>query len=608
MYVNHKLNMDLAGPAVVQKVDMVQRDQYVRLLTFALFCDGESWLVPEDVHPIICYQKSDGTGGEYDTLPDGRRAWSAEGNTLTVEVAPQMLTVPGPVRMAVDLLLGDAKLSTFTVMLYVQKAIPLGLPSGDYFKLEGFLSAPKEGNVGQLLRISGVSDSGCVTGVEGYDLEDAVNVALEQAKETGAFDGKSAYQVALDNGFEGTEAEWLESLKGKGVSAVLGNIAQINITGQLTTDYNVIVDFNGSRLQRVKTPVADTDGVNKAYVDQAVANCNADAVPEYWAAALEETAQRVHSLQKQGGRKAVSFVWFSDMRLMRGESASLGILAAKLMDKCRIPFAVFTGDAIAEGAPTPDQWSENHSDADAVFAPVGSDRLIQAQGILDGTWGADNATAVDKNRIYDAVFRKQELDVRRKFGGDGSYYYVDIPGVKLRMVVLNPFWLQDGTLTYGFGNEQINWFAFQALKFTEEGWALAFACHVPPTDSRMLDGDKLLDVLWAFGSGSSFKISAGTEGADDYISASGDYSAAIGAQIIGFFCGSTRNDEIHQDANGYKITTITTAIEQSASTAEEIRIPGTDNEYAMDVVTIDRESGIVNLSRLGAGNSRYYHL
>lgn len=29
-------------------------------------------------------------------------------------------------------------------------------------------------------------------------------------------DGKSAYQIALDNGFEGTEAEWLESLKGSG--------------------------------------------------------------------------------------------------------------------------------------------------------------------------------------------------------------------------------------------------------------------------------------------------------------------------------------------------------------------------------------------------------
>lgn len=28
-------------------------------------------------------------------------------------------------------------------------------------------------------------------------------------------DGKSAYEIAVDNGFEGTEQEWLESLKGK---------------------------------------------------------------------------------------------------------------------------------------------------------------------------------------------------------------------------------------------------------------------------------------------------------------------------------------------------------------------------------------------------------
>ena len=28
-------------------------------------------------------------------------------------------------------------------------------------------------------------------------------------------DGKSAYEIALENGFEGTEAEWLDSLHGK---------------------------------------------------------------------------------------------------------------------------------------------------------------------------------------------------------------------------------------------------------------------------------------------------------------------------------------------------------------------------------------------------------
>ncbi len=31
---------------------------------------------------------------------------------------------------------------------------------------------------------------------------------------SGGADGKSAYEIAVDNGFDGTEEEWLESLKG----------------------------------------------------------------------------------------------------------------------------------------------------------------------------------------------------------------------------------------------------------------------------------------------------------------------------------------------------------------------------------------------------------
>ena len=35
----------------------------------------------------------------------------------------------------------------------------------------------------------------------------------EQLEKLKGEDGKSAYEVAIDNGFEGTEQEWLESLK-----------------------------------------------------------------------------------------------------------------------------------------------------------------------------------------------------------------------------------------------------------------------------------------------------------------------------------------------------------------------------------------------------------
>lgn len=58
-------------------------------------------------------------------------------------------------------------------------------------------------------------------------------------------DGKSAYQVALDEGFVGTEEEWLESLKGeKGSSGVFVGIEEpsdIDIKVWIKPDGNVNV-------------------------------------------------------------------------------------------------------------------------------------------------------------------------------------------------------------------------------------------------------------------------------------------------------------------------------------------------------------------------------
>lgn len=55
-------------------------------------------------------------------------------------------------------------------------------------------------------------------------LQELVDYALAEAKKSGAFDGEkgdqgddgdSAYEIAVEHGFGGTEEEWLESLKGK---------------------------------------------------------------------------------------------------------------------------------------------------------------------------------------------------------------------------------------------------------------------------------------------------------------------------------------------------------------------------------------------------------
>ena len=56
--------------------------------------------------------------------------------------------------------------------------------------------------------------------------------------------GKSAYEIALDNGFNGTESEWLDSLKGKdgkdGKSGVYVG------SGEMPEDCNIQIDPNGN--------------------------------------------------------------------------------------------------------------------------------------------------------------------------------------------------------------------------------------------------------------------------------------------------------------------------------------------------------------------------
>jgi hypothetical protein len=50
-------------------------------------------------------------------------------------------------------------------------------------------------------------------------------------------DGKSAYEIAIDNGFEGTEAEWLLSLEGINQNPALGDV--------ISNPYKAILSDNG---------------------------------------------------------------------------------------------------------------------------------------------------------------------------------------------------------------------------------------------------------------------------------------------------------------------------------------------------------------------------
>ena len=92
-------------------------------------------------------------------------------------------------------------------------------------------------------------------------------------------DGKSAYKIAVEKGFEGTEEEWLESLHGKngidGKDGQNGKDGKDGYTPQKGIDY-----FDGKDGEDGKTPVKGIDYFTDADKAEIVAATIA-ALPVY---------------------------------------------------------------------------------------------------------------------------------------------------------------------------------------------------------------------------------------------------------------------------------------------------------------------------------------
>ncbi len=166
MLVTYPLRLELDQSQSLPPIPVVQEDSGSRALALALYAGGESWPIPEGVTPVVRYRKPDGTGGSYDTLPDGSVACTISGNVITCTLAPQVCTVQGPVQLAVSLLLGESILSTFHVDLLVRGLPSAGAESEDYRYVTAFLPQPDQAQAGQVLMVREVSQSGRVLTLE----------------------------------------------------------------------------------------------------------------------------------------------------------------------------------------------------------------------------------------------------------------------------------------------------------------------------------------------------------------------------------------------------------------------------------------------------------
>lgn len=140
MVVTNKVKVDLERLSAPSVIYAVQSDQYSRDVEFSLYSNGVEWSPETNSNIIASFEKPDGTGGQYNTLPSSESAYSVSGNKVTVAIAPQVLTVPGIVYFSVGLVSGNSTIYTFPIQINVQENPGISATSEDYFNISGFLS------------------------------------------------------------------------------------------------------------------------------------------------------------------------------------------------------------------------------------------------------------------------------------------------------------------------------------------------------------------------------------------------------------------------------------------------------------------------------------
>ncbi len=165
MKITHRIKMNLEEAERLQRLEMPQGDANSREIEMFLYANQKLWPIPTDVEVVIRYKKPDGTTGEYDTLPDGTKAWEAFGNLLTISLVPQMLTTAGSVVLYACLYYGEAVMQTFALEILV-KAPTANMPNystQDYAYMTNVLRGPVIAQPGQILMVNAVDDFGRVT-------------------------------------------------------------------------------------------------------------------------------------------------------------------------------------------------------------------------------------------------------------------------------------------------------------------------------------------------------------------------------------------------------------------------------------------------------------
>lgn len=139
--IDYQVFIDFQHPEMI-RVPVVQGDTESRRITFVMYNGSAEYNPQTDLDTVLTvalsYLKPDGTGGQYDTMPDGETpAGSLSGNVCVLRLAPQTMSAAGLVLC--NLVLFNTQgvtLQTFPFVLDVKRSAGMEITSQDYYNVQ----------------------------------------------------------------------------------------------------------------------------------------------------------------------------------------------------------------------------------------------------------------------------------------------------------------------------------------------------------------------------------------------------------------------------------------------------------------------------------------
>lgn len=348
---------------------------------------------------------------------------------------------------------------------------------------------------------------------------------------------------------------------------------------------------------------------------------SADPYPPYIQA---EVTESVKAIQSHQSHYSITFAFMTDMhytptynhsiRLQRTIHAYKEIKKRTAIDKL-----ILGGDLGTNG--NKDFAAEAFREFRAHFGEVA---YFPVLGNHDDNsiWDACIESEVSANyfthdELYTLLFNHlPQMGARFDEAHPALYYLYDDVSTKTRYIFTDtnevPEMIENGKRRYNGqhtfvqSQEQLNWLAHTALHFEEEGWSVVMAGHAFATQSNAQDDgsayylDPMRDIMNAFKAQTAVHKTY-YEG-DMLRRVDADFSNTPKTELICAIMGHYHKDAVEYGENG--LPYILTAHGTMYDTENHKKYDGTKTEISFDVVTVDKKSRTIYITKVGDGEDR----